>query len=130
MLTEFQLKQDEPSSIKRWFQDDYFDLFIWQNNIGQIISFQLCYDRLENERVISWDQERGFGHHRVDDGESSPYKNMTPIFIKEGVFLSYNEVVPKLIQSGRQISQDITSFILQKLNEYVQRYPIIANTYL
>jgi len=31
MLTEFQLKQDEPSSIKRWFQDDYFDLFIWQN---------------------------------------------------------------------------------------------------
>ncbi len=127
MLTEFQLKQDEPSSIKRWFQDDYFDLFIWQNNFGQIISFQLCYDRLGNERVISWDQERGFGHHRVDDGESSPYKNMTPIFIKEGVFLSYNEVVPKLIQSGRQISQDITSFILQKLNEYVQRYPIIAN---
>ncbi len=120
MLTEFQLKQDDHSSITRWFQDDYFDLFTWQNNC-QIISFQLCYDRLGNEHVISWDKNKGFGHHRVDDGEASPHKNMTPIFVKDGAFLSHHEVIPKFIQSSQQISQDIASFIQKKLNEYAQR---------
>ncbi|RKZ42985.1 MAG: hypothetical protein DRQ49_00070 [Gammaproteobacteria bacterium] len=118
MLSEFHLKQDERFNIKRWFQDDYFDLFIWQNNPGQIISFQLCYDRSGNERVISWDHKRGFGHHRVDDGEASPHKNMTPIFVKDEAFSSYDEVLSKFTQSSKQISQDICSFIVQKLEEY------------
>jgi hypothetical protein len=34
-----QLRQDLNTNLKRWFQDDYFDLFTWQNDKGQFISF-------------------------------------------------------------------------------------------
>ncbi|RKZ81684.1 MAG: hypothetical protein DRR19_21820 [Candidatus Parabeggiatoa sp. nov. 1] len=121
MLKEYCLTQDDKNR-KRWFQDDYFDLFTWEDETGQMTSFQLCYDRLGNERVISWDCNRGFGHHRVDDGEASPHKNMTPVFIRNG-FFSYHEVNPKFAQSSKQISQDISRFIMQKLDEYVQQNP-------
>jgi len=119
MMVELKLKQDLNTNQKRWFQDDYFDLFIWQNNTGQFVSFQLCYDRLGNERVITWDKERGFAHHRVDDGEASPHKNMTPVLIKEGVF-SHEEVIPRFIESSQEISAEVRDFILQQLYEYLK----------
>jgi len=122
MLAEISLKQQEDQMVKCWFQDDYFDLFTWQNETSQITSFQLCYDRLNNERVISWDNERGFGHHRVDDGESSPHKNMSPVFIKEEGFL-YHEVMSRFLESSTQINQEIRSFVQEKLDEYAKNNP-------
>jgi len=120
MLTEICLKQNENKTIKRWFQDEYFDLFTWQDKTGQITCFQLCYDRLGNERVISWDNERGFAHHRIDDGEASPHKNMSPVFVKDGIF-PYQQVRTKFLEASPQITSQIYTFIIQKLNEYVQR---------
>jgi hypothetical protein len=121
MLTEISLTQNENKIIKRWFQDDYFDLFTWQNETGQITCFQLCYDRLGNERVISWDNEQGFAHYRVDDGEASPHKNMSPVFVKDGVFSS-QEVMFKFLEAGTQITSEIHTVILKKLQEYMQRH--------
>lgn len=118
MLTEIRLNRDNDKR-KRWFQNDYFDLFTWQDNSGNITSFQLCYDRLWNEHVICWDCKNGFEHFRVDDGEVSPCKNMSPIFIKEGIF-PYHEVMSQFVQSSQQINEDIRVFIIQKMDEYVQ----------
>lgn len=121
MLTEICLTQnDNLGTNKRWFQDDYFDLFTWEDNTGRITSFQLCYDRLGFERVISWDCEKGFGHHSVDDGESSPHKNMSPVFVRNGIF-SYHEVMPKFAHSSQPISPYISNFVIQKLEEYAQQ---------
>jgi hypothetical protein len=121
MLRELRLTQNDSSGIrKRWFQDDYFDLFTWQELTGKVTSFQLCYDRLGRERVISWDIERGFGHHLVDDGESSPHKNMSPVFVVDGPFSS-REVIPKFVQASHQISEKIRTFTMQKLLEYVEQ---------
>jgi hypothetical protein len=121
MLRELRLTQNDSSGIcKRWFQDDYFDLFTWQELTGKVTSFQLCYDRLGRERVISWDGERGFGHHLVDDGESSPHKNMSPVFVVDGPFYS-QEVIPKFVQASHQINETIRKFIMQKLIEYVEQ---------
>ena len=87
-----------------------------------MLNFQLCYDRLKQERVISWDYDRGFAHHHIDDGEYSPHKNMSPVFSQEGRF-AHNEAMPKFIESSSQIDKKIRSFIIKKLNEYIQKNP-------
>ena len=121
MLRELRLTQRDPSGTrKRWFQDDFFDLFTWQEQNGEVTSFQLCYDRLGVERVFSWDQDRGFGHHRIDDGEASPHKNMTPVFIMDGPF-SPTEVIPKFIKASEPISKTIKTFVMQKIFEYLNQ---------
>lgn len=121
MLTELNISQfgSPVNCRKRWFQDDYFDLFTWQSEQGDIVVFQLCYDRLGKERVIIWDSEQGFAHHCVDDGESSPNKNMTPVFVSMAKF-SYDEVVTPFIQESQQIDKAIRCFVTKKLIEYTE----------
>jgi len=119
MLVEFNLYQDEQNRRKHWFQDEYFDLFVWFDlDNGEMTNFQLCYDRLRKERVISWDYDKGFSHHHIDDGEASPHKNMSPVFIPKGRF-AYNEAMPKFLESSRQIDKQISEFIIKKIDEYI-----------
>ena len=123
MLVELNINQNEKNKKKCWFQDEYFDLFIWFDiNNGEMINFQLCYDRLKRERVMSWDDEKGFNHYHVDDGEGSPHKNMSPVFIQNGRF-AYSEAMPKFVKSSRQIDKKISRFIIEKLDEYIQKNP-------
>ncbi|AUI69472.1 hypothetical protein [Beggiatoa leptomitoformis] len=112
------IQQDTPDKRKRWFEDSYFDLFVWQDTqTGEITSFQLCYDRAGTERVISWEQYRGFEHQGIDDGETSPHKNMTPVFIR------CNLAIPLALPAHFQLASQcidtlVRSFIRKKLEEY------------
>jgi hypothetical protein len=43
------VRQDDPGSSRHWFQDDYFDLFLWLTPAGRVSAFQLAYDRARQE---------------------------------------------------------------------------------
>ena len=58
---------DEPR--RRWFSDEYFDLIAWYSPDDEIIGFQLCYDKDNNERTLNWMNPSTWTHYRVDDGE-------------------------------------------------------------
>ena len=38
------VEQTDPSLRRRWFENDYFDLFVWQDTAGAVTRFELCYD--------------------------------------------------------------------------------------
>lgn len=120
MLQEVKLhRQDEPNRLKRWFQDDYFDVFSWQAPNGEIVAFQLCYDRKGSERVISWDHRHGFEHSQIDDGEDSPQRNMTPVF-SNCIMFSENTVIKTFEHASRQIDTQVSQFIVQQLRHFLQ----------
>jgi hypothetical protein len=58
---------DDPPARKRWFHDDYFDLFVWETG-GEVTLFQLCYGVDSKERALVWDKGRGLFH----DGPPAP----------------------------------------------------------
>jgi hypothetical protein len=62
----FDVLQDDPSSVRRWFHDDYFDLYVRQNG-EELVAFELCYGIHAYERALVWTRGGGFFH----DGESS-----------------------------------------------------------
>jgi hypothetical protein len=85
MLSEIgSVLQDQPGLRRRWFQDDYFDLFVWLTPHAALRAFQLAYQRTRVEGVLEWSSERGFGHSRVDSGEELPVSNMTPLLVRGG----------------------------------------------
>jgi len=47
---------------RRWFHNEYFDLFVWQTEQGDITLFQLCYGVGANERALVWHRIGGFFH--------------------------------------------------------------------
>jgi len=59
---------------RQWFQDDYFDLFVFRGDGDRIARFQLCYARdTRHERAVEWARGRGLQHLRVrqryDEGQ-------------------------------------------------------------
>jgi hypothetical protein len=62
MLREIEGIAAEPSTRRRWFHDDYFDLFVWQTEKGEVILFQLCYGTAESGQALVWHREVGLFH--------------------------------------------------------------------
>jgi hypothetical protein len=111
------VRQQDPALRRRWFRDEYFDIFTWETADGRIVSFQLCYDLPSYERVLSWGHARGYAHHRVADGESSPIKNMTPIMSPDGL-LPLNIVLMEFDQRAVGLEAELRSFLRERLLEY------------
>ncbi len=116
------VRQDNPELRRRWFHDDYFDLFIWQSPASSIVAFQLCYDIHSHERVLSWRESSGFSHNRIDSGEARPEKNMTPILVADGA-LPLDDVLARFVRRSRTMERAVSHFIVSKLREYGKQLP-------
>jgi hypothetical protein len=110
------VRQDDPEKLRRWFHDDYFDLFVWQSVSGGFLSFQLCYNIEINERALVWN-DHGFFHDGVDlrPGE-------TPILVPDGAFEG-DTVIPRFERYAAKIPADIFDFVLAKMREHHARPP-------
>jgi hypothetical protein len=60
MMREILGVKDEPGAHRRWFHDDYFDLFVWQTGGGELVQFQLCYGIDSSELALVWHKGGGF----------------------------------------------------------------------
>ncbi len=119
MLREFpNVRQIPGESKRRWFSDEYFDLIVWLNEKDDIVGFQLCYDILKGQRALTWYEETGFSHHRVDDGESKHGKlKATPVLVPDGRFDS-QKIVRRFQEASKNIEERIAAFVYNKLKHY------------
>ena len=62
MLHEIVGLTDEPPTKRRWFHDDFFDLFVWQTLQGDVVRFQLCYGIHSSEHALVWQRQGGLFH--------------------------------------------------------------------
>jgi hypothetical protein len=56
---------EEARLRRRWFHDEYFDLFVWQAPGGTVARFELCYGRDADEQALVWLGEGRFFHDGV-----------------------------------------------------------------
>jgi len=119
MLTEYSaVRQDEGIFKKRWFGDDFFDLILWQDEEGDIVRFELCYDKEQNEHAITWRKEAGFAHLKVDDGEGETGKyKMSPILIADGIF-NNKKIAERFFSESKSIENNLSQFIYRKIFDY------------
>ncbi|MBI3935417.1 MAG: hypothetical protein HY323_00430 [Betaproteobacteria bacterium] len=123
MLSEIpRVRQDNPRLRRRWFHDEYFDLFVWQAAHGRIAGFQLCYDVGGDERVLSWSEAEGFTLDTVDSGEESPRRNMSPILVADDRPPA-RSVIPNFVAHSARVELVIRGFVLRKLRECVRTAP-------
>ncbi|MFI5366473.1 MAG: hypothetical protein ACHQ4J_12710 [Candidatus Binatia bacterium] len=116
MLRELPVTQPKGEPFRRWYADDYFDLFVWTSDGGAVVAFELCYDKPGCERALIWSRETGWGHFRVDSGEATPIKNRTPILVSDGSFPKAL-VVAQLTEASTAIDPMARTFVLGKLQE-------------
>lgn len=91
---------------RRWFSSDTLDLIVWLDAHDAPIGFQLCYDKLDRERALTW---RAAGHTlthmAVDDGESTGLAHKaTPILVPDGALDA-----PRLLELFSAASSELPS---------------------
>ena len=110
------VRQDDATRERQWFQDDLFDLFVWTDESGAVVAFQLCYDRPNRERVLAWNKTSGFSHRGVDDGENTPLKNMSPIMVSDGNFVA-ERIAAEFGRRAKELDPRLHDFINTKIGE-------------
>ncbi len=88
MLKEYKEVRQHEEGFRRYFFDEYFDLYFWYDRRGgNPRGFQLVYDKYDDPHSLTWTREEGFRHNRVDEGEDKPGSmKMTPILVPDGLF--------------------------------------------
>jgi len=118
MLKEItNVRQIEGEPLRRWFSDPQLDLFVWYDEHGDILRFQLCYDKGAGERALTWCRDNGFSHHGVDDGEGGIYEMKgTPILVADGVPDSVR-IAGLFREHGRKLEHDLYEFVFARIRD-------------
>ena len=105
---------------RRWISDDYFDLIVWYTPRDTIQGFQLCYDKPEWERALTWLANKGFSHTEVDSGEDTPEANRSPVLVPDGSFPA-DKVLAEFARRGNALPVELRQLVTDKVSEFVQR---------
>lgn len=110
------VRQRDGEPTRRWFTDEYWDLFVWQNR-GAVVEFQLCYGKPNGEHSLTWRRNSGFASHAVDDGEGHPAPHRTPILVPDEN-IDAAALVRRFIADSAEVDPKVRRAILRELQRY------------
>ncbi len=117
MLVEFNnVRQIPDEGLRRWFKDEEFDLIVWYEN-DEITGFQLCYNKLKEEKALTWFKSGSYIHNKIDDGEEPYCNKMTPVLVQDGVF-DKTKIAEKFKRHAGNIEPGLGDFVYNKLLDY------------
>lgn len=118
MLSEVtNLTQHDAGNHRRWFHDDFFDLYVWENFAGQVQGFQLCYAKADQQRALRFSLDRGYNHEGVDSPEDKPGRAMSAIFVADGLF-DRDGIGAKFAHESEPLPPAVRNFVLDKIKGY------------
>lgn len=114
VLKEFSRLRQDKSGFRRLFTDDHFDLYVWypDRNMERITGFQLVYHSGCEEKALTWTEQGGYLHTKIDDGDKKT--NQSPILVQDGLF-EYYDVNEDLRARLRDVEEPIRAFVLEKV---------------
>ena len=117
MLKEISNTTQRPGEPKRrWFHSPEQDLYLWQNESGEIVGFQLCYSKPYNERALYWTGDSGFSHYRVDAGEATVLSKNTPLLSRDRFFDSEVILAPFWALAAA-LPKNVVDFVAARIQE-------------
>lgn len=111
--------QYEPGKYRRWFHDDFFDLYTWETPAGEMIGFQLCYAKDDKQRALRWSAKGGYRHEGVDQPEDKPGRAASAIFVADGIF-DPSGIGGRFGAEATSLPPKIKNFIGEKIRAYQQ----------
>lgn len=105
---------------RRWISDDWFDLIVWYAAGGEVLGFQLCYDKGGTERALTWLREGGTFHAWIDSGETSPLANRTPVLMPIDEF-PVEQVRAEFMVRGRELPEELRALVLDHMDAFARR---------
>jgi hypothetical protein len=119
-LTEINnVRQRDSEGFRRWYLNSFFDVILWyKNNKKDLIGFQFCYSRNNNEKAFTW-TEQYTSNRLVSDTffEKGVSHISTGILKGEGGHIP-EEIIIRFKNESEIINEDIKELIIEKIEEY------------
>jgi hypothetical protein len=65
---------------------------------------------------LTWSEGKGTGHQRIENGEASPLKNMTPVLLPDGA-VPYAELARQFQHRAGEIDRTIYELVMGIVKE-------------
>ena len=115
MLREIKpVKQNPDEGFRRWFTDEYWDLYVWTDEDEEITGLQLCYGKPNDEHALTWFRDRKFIHTKISSSRPFAGNIMSPILVADGVF-DNKSVAERFWNDGRDIEEELRRFVREKI---------------
>ena len=111
MLAENRQVRQEPDHRRRWFEQDGLELIVWLDGQDGVEGFQLC----RAGHALTWRRAAGFAYSRVDEGDETPLKNLTPILVPNGA-VPWAELTDVFRTSSATLDSPLRELILARLS--------------
>jgi len=105
--------QDDPSSQRRWFHDEYFDLFVRETG-GELSAFELCYGIGSDERALAWIRGSGYFH----DGGMSGSEDFIGARVAPGDALGADPIIARFERAAGGLPETLRLALEARLREY------------
>jgi hypothetical protein len=119
MMREILGVSDEPGAHRRWFHDDYFDLFVWQAGGGEVVQFQLCYGIDSSERALVWHKRGGFFLDGIETGKSGKVDVLDAKPAAASAQL--DPLVERFDAAARALPEDIRLAMTARVREFAEK---------
>ena len=122
-MQEFKKLRQEQTGFRRYFYDDALDLYVWYDRQGgNIVGFQLVYDKKTVPKAITWIKDKGFRHNKVDEDSSrfASHYDQTPILVADGVF-DMKRVTETFLKHYKGIDKNIAVLVYTTIRQYDPR---------
>jgi hypothetical protein len=118
MLREIRNVKEIPGQgVRRWFNDEHLDLFVWYDAGGRILGFQLCFDKdTRDERALTFTEDEGYSLDHVAT-EASVCDLGSPVMVRAGEF-SCRQLIDQLGERGEMLERSLYDYLKKKLEEY------------
>lgn len=118
MLIEFRkVRERSAEETRRWFHNEYFDLIIWYDKSYKVNAFKLCYDKLEDEKLLMWNN-KGFISHELFNINEDLLKKVEQTKPGNQSFFVTDSVVNRFKNDSKTIDERIANFVYEKIIEY------------
>jgi len=94
------------------------DLIVWYGGASEVTGFQLCYECAHESKAITWQEDRGYLHCGIDDGEGQAgVSKQTPILVSDDTF-DKGVVLAAFRAASEGIEPALRSFVTDTLSRF------------
>jgi hypothetical protein len=114
------VRQNRGEDRRRWFTDQYWDLYIWSDDRNRITGFQLCYDKTGREHAFNWFNGKGYSHTKVNFDREVSFRGeskMSSVLIRDGIF-DKQAILAKFKTDSINLDQDVVRFVCAMITKY------------
>jgi hypothetical protein len=93
-------------------------LYVWFDQSDTPAKFQICYDKPEMEKALTWSHDHGFEHENVDSGETGGLRHkQAAVLIPDGV-LDATRLARTFAEAAKDLPPQIYGFVMEKLTTH------------